>query len=434
MIMDNRWCLKNGNKCFRFKEREVFERPWIIITIAVLLASGIGIEYLTRGSCYSIAPNFLLFFIVALWWLNIPMRHNDAVIEKTVHEMMDGVVANDAAAKRTEVVKSKVHYDTKGTYAIIIGRCFLVLLKNEEVWEYPIEYHKPTDDEDGYYECFVTHEVSKNEEHLQAINPNRWNHYFSKFNLSYKAQFWLLVLAIVAVGGSAFAFSLWLVAKLKWWILLLICGFGAIYFLTKCVTNKAACEVSRVVERIISVPINAIYIVVGIVQPFITIVGTYFFLVLFAFGVPAIVLTFLSRIGWWVVKPETIAFIVIALGSILCAHSYRMTKWIVHQTPLRDWGNHRYESVREKLAVYLIHPSNVVFLLYLTYFVVLAFSGYLQIEKSAYLISETLDAAILKAFLVFIAFTNMRSKAKDAEMDSKELLKQMLGLFVHDRI
>lgn len=36
------------------------------------------------------------------------------------------------------------------------------------------------------------------------------------------------------------------------------------------------------------------------------------------------------------------------------------------------------------------------------------------------------------AFLVFIAFTNMRTKAKEAELDSKELLKQTLGLFVHD--
>ena len=57
----------------------------------------------------------------------------------------------------------------------------------------------------------------------------------------------------------------------------------------------------------------------------------------------------------------------------------------------------------------------------------------MQIEKGGYLISETFDAAMLKAFLVFIAFTNMRSKSREAEMDAKQLLKKTMGLFEHDK-
>jgi hypothetical protein len=64
--------------------------------------------------------------------------------------------------------------------------------------------------------------------------------------------------------------------------------------------------------------------------------------------------------------------------------------------------------------------------------VFLSVTGYLQIQSGGYLVSQGFDAAVLKAFIVFIAFTNMRTKAKDAELDSKELLKQTLGLFVHD--
>ena len=105
---------------------------------------------------------------------------------------------------------------------------------------------------------------------------------------------------------------------------------------------------------------------------------------------------------------------------------------MIHYSPLRDWGNHEYESYKERLAIYLIHPSNVIFLLYLTYFVYLGVSGFLQIEKGNYLVSEGFDAAILKAFLVFIAFTNMKAKAKIAEVDAKEVFKQTMGLFVHD--
>ncbi len=431
--MDNIWSLKNGNICFRFEERDYFEHPWIIITIAVLLASGVGIEYLLKGTLVFLAPNFLLFFFAFLWWMTIPMKRNEAYIEKTVHEIMDSIVAKDAAVGRTEVVKSQVHYDTRGTYAIITGRCFLVLLKNGEVWEYNIEYHKPTEYEDGYYECFVNHNISENEEHIRAINPRYWSIFVSKFKMSDKTKVWLMMLAIVVIGGFAFAFSFWLVNKLKWWSLLLIGGYLAIYIFTEWITNKFGGKVLHIIERIISVPFIIVYIMVWIVQPFITIVGTYFFVVLFAFGVPAVVLTFMSRVEWCIIKPETITFFVLALGSILCAHFYRATKWMIRQSPLRDWGNHRYEFFREELAVYLIHPSNVVFLLYFAYFVVLTLSGYMQIEKSAYLISETFDDAILKAFLVFIAFTNMRNKAKDTEIDAKKLLGRILGLFEHDK-
>jgi hypothetical protein len=181
-----------------------------------------------------------------------------------------------------------------------------------------------------------------------------------------------------------------------------------------------------------SIPITILYLLFKTVFPFITIVGTYIFVILFAFGLPAMILTGISRLGWLMLKPETITFIVISLGSIVCSHSYRITKWLIHQTPLRDWGNHNYESYREQLAVYLIHPSNVIFLLYLIYCVCLSISGFLQIENESYLISEGYDAAILKAFLVFIAFTNMRIKAKDAKVDAKELFQRTLKLFVHD--
>ena len=74
----------------------------------------------------------------------------------------------------------------------------------------------------------------------------------------------------------------------------------------------------------------------------------------------------------------------------------------------------------------------MMFLLYLLYFVFLGISGYLQIEKDCYLITQGIDTAVLKAFLVFIAFTNMRVKAKDAELDVRELYQRTLKLFVHD--
>ena len=430
--MDERWQSKNGNKCFRLKERQVFERPWIIILAAILLAVGTGVEYFVHGSYYSLVPNAILFFFLFLWWTTIPLKANEAFIEKTVHELMDDMVAADATAAGTEVVKSFVHYETKGTYAIITGRCFLILLKNGEVWEYPIEYHKPNKKTEGYYECKKGYTISKNEEHIRAIYPRRWHRFIEKLKLPVKAKLWIYIFAIILVGGIAFAGAYWLIMRLRWWLLLAVGGFIVVYEIVGWIAKQLPGKFMEVCRNIVSLPIAFVCLVVSIVHPFITIAGTYLFIALFAFGVPALIMIGMTNIGWIVFKLETIAFIVIVLGSVLSS-VYPVTKWIIRHSPLKNWGNHDYESHREQLAFYLAHPSNMVFIMYQLYFVLLAVSGYMLIQNGVYLISESFDMAILKAFLVYIAYTNMRVKAKETEVEAEVLLQRISGLFVQDK-
>ena len=125
-------------------------------------------------------------------------------------------------------------------------------------------------------------------------------------------------------------------------------------------------------------------------------------------------------------------FIALAIGSVLCV-THPMTKWIIRCSPLKNWGNHEYDRHREQLAYYLVHPSNMEFLLYLIYFVLLAVSGYKLIQCDGSMLSESIDTAVLKVFLVFIAYTNMRVKGKETKIEAKELLQKISGLFVHDR-
>lgn len=431
--MIEKWTSVDGNPCFRFQERETFERPWIIAVIAILLAAGTITEFFVNGSLHSLAPNIIAFFFAFLWWQTVPMKANEAVIEKTVHELMDGIVAFDASAVGTDVAKSRVHYDTKGTYSIILGRCFLVLLKDAQVWEYPIMYHSSSDDVEGYYECRRDYSISESPEHIKAIKPEGWRGLVARFELSNKAKLWLLIFTIVAIGGLAFGGVYWLAMRLEWWLLLLLVGYGLLYWSTEWLSKRLTGKVMKVVERIAYAPISLVYILVGMVQPFIAIVGTYFFVSMYAFGVPAIILTVITRAGWWALRPETIVFIALALGSVLCV-THPVTKWIIRCSPLKNWGNHEYERHREQLAYYLVHPSNMVFLIYLIYFVFLAVSGYRLIQCDGFLLSESVDAVILKAFLFFIAYTNMRVKGKETEIEAKELLQRISGLFVSDRL
>lgn len=427
-----KWTSPNGNKCIRFPKRQEFERPWIIVLVAILLIACTGTEYLVNNSYYSLTPNFIIFFFAFFWWMTIPLKANEAVLEKAIHEMMDDLVEADATSLKTNVEKSFVHYDTKGTYGFITGRCFLVRLKNGEVWEYSIMYHASTNEKEGYYECKKKYVVSDNQEHIRAIQPRGWKNLLAKISMSYKAKLWLLILVIILIGGLIFAGLFWTIMRLKWWTLLLFGGYIFLFETTEWISKMLPENVANVVKRIISLPLIIGYFLLSFVKPFITIVGTYFFVALFAFGIPAIIMTWLSKIEWLQLRPETTAFVVLALGSILSSN-HSVTKSVIRHTPLKDWGNHTYESNREKLAFYLVHPSNMVFIIYLIYFVFLAISGYQLIQDGAYIISESFDMSILKAFLVYIAYTNMRVKAKETEIEAKELLQQIESLFEHDK-
>lgn len=221
--------------------------------------------------------------------------------------------------------------------------------------------------------------------------------------------------------------------RFQWWYMLIFVAFFVICNIIEWSYKKWPGKILNVARKILSVPMVFLYIFFNIGMPFIIIVATYFVGVLVAFGVLAIILVELKNAGMLLIHAETIVFIVITVGSIFCSNSYILTKLIIKFPLLRDRGNHICEAYKEQLVVYLIHPSNVVFLLYFVYFLFLGVSGYLQIQNNQYVISESFDAAILKAFLVYIAFSNMKVKSKEATVDIKELTKKTLLLFVHDK-
>ncbi len=427
-----KWKTSNGNVCFQFPMRETFERPWIIILAAFLVIIICCVEFWGWNSYTLLTLSMVLFFIFFLWWINIPVRNNEIIVVKTIHEIMDNTVNEDARAVRRTVTRTLVNHDTKGTYGRVEASCLLVLLDNGEVWEYPIIYHKHNN-QDTYFECERTHIVSNNQNHIHRINPQKWKRFINRLKLSEKTCLGLLLTTILVVGFLILVGFYWIMKNYIWQSLLIFVGYLFLYSLIGWIYLKWPVKILNAIRFSMSILLEILNFLFRAISPFFTIVGTYLFVALFTFGVPAIILTGLSRLGWIVLRPETITFIVFTIGSILCSNSYRSTKWIIHQTPLKDWGNHRYEAYREKLAIYLIHPSNVIYLLYLIYFIFLGVSGFLQIEDGSYLISKDFDAAILKAFLVFMAFANMRTKSREAKADIKELLQQTLKLFVHDK-
>lgn len=254
--------------------------------------------------------------------------------------------------------------------------------------------------------------------------------------LSKRLKLGFILFVILLIGGACFGGLCWMLFKVqsnpKWWMLLIFVVFFTLIFFKYWVYKHCKWKALKFFCNIICAPLSIIAFVAPIMHPFITIIGVFVFLAFFCFGFFAFLLFGLNHALNFGLHPEAICFITIAVGSILCSNSHKISKIVVRCSFLRNNGEHRYEEYRERLAMYLIQPRNMIFLLYLIYVILLAISGFMQIQYGGYLFSVGYDNAILKAFLVFIAFTNMKSKAQDSELDARELLKQTLGLFVHD--
>lgn len=194
------WKNSEGNICFSIPVRKMFMRPWIFISAATLTALICGAEFLVWDSYTLLVPAIILLLLFFLWWLDIPVRENSVFVSMAAYEIMGKFLDEDAKAVGVSVVNRMVNYDNIGINGVVESSCLLVLLDNNEVWEYPLNYHK-SDKHEAYFECERKFIVSENKEHIRKITPKPRRRFVSKFKLSDKALLSLLLLAIFIIGG-----------------------------------------------------------------------------------------------------------------------------------------------------------------------------------------------------------------------------------------
>ena len=125
---------------------------------------------------------------------------------------------------------------------------------------------------------------------------------------------------------------------------------------------------------------------------------------------------------------ETSVFIVLTLGSIIGTYGERYIQWMFKKGPFRNWENHKYEEFQEELALYVVQKSNIIFFIYFSYLLYLFISNFILIQYNKPLITVAIDNAVLKSFLVFLAFSNMINKSKEVDMEAKSLLGKIIRL------
>jgi len=430
------WKLENGNIALSYDMREPMENKWIIVLVGVLFVLLALMEFVFLGTWYSVLPLSVLFFFVFIYWALYPCKYNDQIEKSWMNHNIDLRLHNELKkyGKHVHEIKRKFVIDTKGTYGIVTGTYMLVLLSNGIVLEYELKYHRPDESNDAYCE-FVKNPVKcTNEEHLKKIQRFSWKRLIKKVGYSDRIHLNLIIFCFLLISIGLFGSMLWVVINYHWRFLIGILCYVLIYATAKALNKKKKALTSEKISRIVSFPISLLYLWVQLALPSSVILFSYLFLVIIVFFIPFIVLQGLSLIGCLSLSLPTIIFLTFIIGSILSVHCPSFIRKLVRNySPMRNWENHKYEAIIEELSLYVLHPSNICFFLYFIYFVILAISGYTQIQYHQPLITTDIDNSILKAFLVFIAFTNMRGKSKEVELDSKELLTKMIKLITtHD--
>ncbi len=424
------WQGENGNWFFSFPFRHMLERMWEPIIATILWFLCIYLEYKIRGSFYLFFPLFLLLFIYNVIWFKRPEKANRKVIETMIHKLMDPLVEEDINAIGMKCANRVVYYEKDASDGTIKGIYLLALLDNGIVWKYPVLTLRG---ENGakYFECNREHSVFNNQ--LSVITKSKfWTRLSHRLNLSDKTKLKILIASIFFLGAIPFlliglgtiSFILW--PKYIWAVILIFFAIIALliylHFRIKKSLPKREKKESRLSERELKATTMPVMDwLTRLVKPFLTISATYFVAFFFSFGLVYGILDALSGLGLIHIKPETIAFITISLGSIICSAFHPILKRALHLSPLRSWIVYDYMAIRKYLSLFLLHPSNFTFILYSAYFVFLTISGFLQIQSNSFLISASFDTAVLRAFLVYIAFTNMGIKAKDADLNVSEL-------------
>ena len=251
---------------------------------------------------------------------------------------------------------------------------------------------------------------------------------------SHRSVLLLLICGIIVLGGIIFYGFIYLMMSpaAKWFV------FGVfVYFFFHTIIDILSTHFDNMIlkkaNRALDYTLIPILFFIKIIRPCVFLVFGFLFLILVGYILPWEILKGFGSIFAWDLEHETIWFIVLTLGSILSVYLAKSLFSLSNRIAFPDsCEKNDYRAVGLDLVKYLLHPKNLIFVMYLLYFCFMSVSGIMQFQHLGFLVNESVDAAILKSFLVFIAFSNLINKGQDLDVESKELFDRLISLIDAD--
>lgn len=363
------WKNKEGNLCFSYDMRDPMENPTIIIIILLVFIGIILFEYLCLNSYHSLIILPFSFFFIFMYWGFYPLKYNEKVEEYMMNKNISLRLHNDIRKIGEDLYEKrrKFYKETKGTYGIVTGTYMLVLLSNNDILEYELKYHTSKDNQKSTYCEFIkTPQKCLNSNRRKVIEIKTFINRLSSTKITERAKLLIIIFGILIIGLLIIFLGSFLYAKLGitkciyFFIIYLVT-----YLLFKGIIHYKKNKILTIIDNILSFP----YLLIVVIEPTFTILSSYLFLILFSI-IPSMLivlsLIFLFSIN---LSIETSVFITLSLASIIGTYGEKYIRWIIKEfSPLKNWGNHKYEEFQEELALYVIKKKqyNLFYLFYLS--------------------------------------------------------------------
>lgn len=233
----------------------------------------------------------------------------------------------------------------------------------------------------------------------------------------------VLILGTTVFGGIVYLFSKWPV-----WSMVGVLGIFLIWVLIlKIPTPKN--KKARKFYKLLYYPWAVLTILFGISKPTVGIIGAY----VFAFAVsmiPALLIWVIYAIIWGNPSPELCMFISIATSTILLSNHTNLIKWALKKFFVwHVWNENDSQKEFVKIGEYVLQPGNVHFIVSLLYVVFLVLYALQAIIKYNPILPPVLSDAMLKAFLVYVAYSTMMKRYGEQEISTEGMAKEIWAMY-----
>lgn len=413
---------------FDYKEAPYFCSMWglyIPISIGVII---LFVELIVNVTIYSLVitiPALLLYF-----YSIIKRKHNKdkltekKIVEKKLQSTIDEICWNQKA----KVAWKEYVITIPPQQYMPIKRSYLVGLSNGEVYRFKVIPAK-----DGGFLIHTQGAIVENNEDVAALVKK---HKKQEVKARVERVMSYIAASVIFIGFAVIALGLWFGNNTAWMKTAAYILIGDFFLaLTLMMSLRRYEKRNKVVGFVCKTAywnIQILWFIIMLIFPSMLLLMGLMIIVLCPFSITFMVLKSLATAVS--ISSQTILFVSLTLGAIISGH---------YSAPLFGWlsrgltvNGHKNEKYFKKLVEYVYKPTNIQFVVYFLYVVYLVVSTIYKFEMDgAGLIGNDMDLAVLESFLVFIAYSNMKSKRTAADFRFSEIFRIMFGMWTtHDNV
>ena len=420
------WNIDADKVYFNYKRAPYLRSKWPLVVLAIVEIGVLAAELILNRTAYL---QVLTIPLILYCLYRILKRKEDidkGVEARVVSEQLEGSVLEGGEAK---VIAKEYFIVTPHEVYLRDKRFMLVVLSNGKVYRYGVE---PAE-KNGFVLC-KNASLCEDEKELKLVKKYTVRLKKEDKTLEVKRKAGIAAASILAFGAIFIGLVIWLGGTTAWMKIVgyvVLSVFILSFALTLSLSSyEGKSGLVRKIYRVASWIFGGIWLLVQLVFPTLLLMVGFMFIILVPFALLFMAQMALSSVV--AISLPTMLFISLSAGAIISAfYSKPLFGWI---SRVLMANGHRYERYFQEMVEYVYQPSNIQFVIYLLYFIYLAVSTVHQLQtEGSPLFGKGWDLAVLESFLVFIAFSNMKTKRIGASFSFSELFNMMWGMWTtHD--